>query len=110
LIYFTQTNGSVSQSRSAWNESIEPNNSVTAEQLESILALNKLCNVAKYLNDGWLPDWKNQKINATNAKYYICFNYFSNILSIDITYQCKESSVYFKSKELAIKAIEKALV
>ena len=40
---------------------IEPDLSSTKEQLQSILNLNKLCNVAKYLNGDWLPDFNNFK-------------------------------------------------
>ena len=38
------------------NGSIQNNNATSKEQLEAILALNKLCNVAKYLNGDWKRD------------------------------------------------------
>lgn len=42
-------------------------NCVTLSQAEWIIALNKLQNVATYLNDGWKPDWN----NSTDFKYYL---------------------------------------
>jgi hypothetical protein len=82
---------------------IHPVLSKTKTQLESILALNKLCNVAKYLNGDWLPSHKHEH------QYYIQININSEISSVnsfcggghDIS-----SNVYFKSKELAQQAIE----
>ena len=75
--------------------------SVTGAQLESILALNKLANVAKYLNGDWLPDWENIK-----EKYYISSSKMHNGLNIDSIEGVKSSDVYFKSEKLARQAIE----
>ena len=74
--------------------------STSQKQLESILALNKLCNVAKYLNDGWLP-----KFNYTQKNHYIYIGDKSNIGTgaheiINI------SIVYFKTSKLAKQATE----
>lgn len=82
------------------------NNSVTKEQLESLLELNKLANVAKYLNDDWLPVW-----NKKYHNYFIYIGYDNNlnihgIESIDGYANAKTSSVYFKSEELAKQAIK----
>jgi len=74
--------------------------STSKEQLESILALNKLCNVAKYLNEGWLPDFADGKTN----KWRIYINYGKLETSNNQT--VSEGTVYFKSSDLARKAIE----
>jgi hypothetical protein len=78
-----------------------PNNSLTREQLESFLELNKLCNVAKYLNGDWLPDWG----DIREWKYSVYYDYKSNTLDVDRTDSCSYSEIYFKSKELANQAI-----
>lgn len=74
-------------------------NSTSIEQLESILALNMLCNVAKYLNGDWLP--KNGE-----SHYFLMLNMKNNKLEtlIDTTILC--SSIYFKTDILAQQAIE----
>lgn len=78
-----------------------PVNCASEKQAEKLLAINMLMTVAKYLNDGWQPDWH----NCNESKYYIeilhndeiCVTYLSTLKSGDI---------YFKSRELAEKAIE----
>lgn len=77
------------------------NNCISEKQAQKLLAINKLMNVAKYLNEDWIPDW-NDKIEP---KYY---NYISlnNELKTTSTYTLNESLVYFKTKDLARQAIE----
>ena len=77
------------------------NHCTSRKQAEKLLAINKLMNVAKYLNGDWKPDWDNPcedkyhiYINK-NEKIEICSNIISNSLS-----------VYFKTKELVKQAIE----
>lgn len=74
---------------------------VSQKQAKKALAINKLLNIAKYLNDGWVPDWN----NSVEQKYYIYINILNNI---DINYALnkRESIVYFRTEELARKAIE----
>lgn len=75
--------------------------SITSEkQLEQLLALNKLMNVAKYLNGDWEPDW-NDEFEDKIYFYYsfgklnICAKRYSNF-----GYVC------FKTKDLARQAVE----
>jgi hypothetical protein len=75
-------------------------NDIAEEQLESILALNKLCNVAKYLNKEWLPNWD----DTYEKKYY--FSISLDELLICPIYTTNDGAVYFKTKELAQRAIE----
>lgn len=47
------------------------NNANSRKQLEKLLAINMLMNVAKYLNKDWQPDWDNineYKYDETNLK------------------------------------------
>lgn len=73
----------------------------SSKQLEQLLALNKLMNVAKYLNGDWEPDFKSEQ-----HKYYM--SYDSGIKKLSICYRqyMNDGCVYFKSAELAYQAIE----
>lgn len=74
------------------------NNSTSEKQAQKLLAINKLMNVAKYLNGGWKP-------KGAENKYFL---YIDDKKNIDIIYNsyCIESFIYFKSEELARKAVE----
>lgn len=78
----------------------EPNNCTSQKQAEKLLAINKLMNVAKYLNDGWQPDWD----KPVECKYYI--NTYSKQLKVTFNTWVCSGDIYFKSEELAEKAIE----
>lgn len=72
-------------------------------QAEKLLAINKLMNVAKYLNCDWKPDWE----NTNEIKYTIAYDYKNNRLISDITCMAYNwSLIYFKSKKLAQQAID----
>jgi hypothetical protein len=76
-------------------------------QLESILALNKLCNVAKYLNGDWLPSekrgWGGWCIVLINSKFDGTFFSITQLYLKNTFSQC--SVVYFKTEDLAKQAI-----
>lgn len=77
-----------------------PNNCISKKQAEKLLAINKLMNVAKYLNEGWTPDWN---MNTQNKYYFYLTNaaiYVSIVTTMNIGITC------FKTRELAEKAIE----
>lgn len=76
--------------------------STSNRQLEQLLALNKLMNVAKYLNGDWEPDF----IITGEQKWYIRYDYEDSMLRIAYIYTYKDSNIYFKSKELANQVIE----
>lgn len=71
------------------------------KQLEKIIAIAKLMNVAKYLNgEDWKPDWDNEDelkyfINKNRAGIYVSRNNCNNF-----------SIVYFKTKEATQQAID----
>ena len=77
-------------------------NSLSKKQLEKLLAINKLMNVAKYLNEDWQPNWNNEE----EAKYYIQIENVTNNLNIDCTGLFNCSIIYFKSKDFAEQAID----
>lgn len=79
------------------------NNCTSRRQAEKLLAINKLMNVAKYLNDGWQPNWNN---GTRDSKYYIYYSNWYDQLSVNSTYGVKSQSIYFKTKELAEQAIK----
>ena len=75
--------------------------STSHKQLEQLLALNKLMNVAKYLNGGWEPDFTDNQYN-----FYISYCFDVKKLNVWFKQHTNDGCVYFKSKELALKAIE----
>lgn len=79
----------------------EPNNFTSRKQAEKLLALNKLMNVAKYLNGDWQPKF----YDGNEKKWYI---YIDEDGDFDTSFskELVTTSVYFKSQELAEKAIE----
>lgn len=74
--------------------------SISRKQLDKLVAINQIMNVAKYLNKDWKPDWNNKQEN----KYYIQKDNNTIVVSY-VRYNCFDS-VYFKSKELVEQAIE----
>lgn len=73
-----------------------------SSQLEQILALNKLMNVAEYLNEGWKPDWK----DPLKSKWYILWDNCSSKFEIGYRNSYISGPVYFKTPDLALQAIE----
>lgn len=73
-------------------------NCTSKAQAKRMIAFNKLQNIAKYLNDGWKPNFeygnKNWYINREGVDNYKIF--WSDIFN--------SGSVYFKTEELAWKA------
>jgi len=88
-------------------------NCMSEAQVKRLIAINKLQNIALYLNDGWKPDF----YDTEEDKFYIAFNGGDVIDKIDdeeflnfsvhnnIDDPCYSSMVYFKTEELAYKAI-----
>ena len=72
---------------------------ITPEQVKCMTAFNKLQNIAKYLNKGWKPNFK----DATQ-KWFIAEQYFG-VYEAKFTCSSNFGIVYFKSKELAFEAI-----
>lgn len=73
-------------------------NCITPAQAKRCIAFNKLQNIAKYLNKGWKPNFKDHSKNWYIYKDIICgvtFNYTTN-----------QGTVYFKNADLAEEAIQ----
>lgn len=78
-----------------------PINCTSKKQAEKLLAINKLMNVAKYLNGDWKPNWD----NAKEAKYCIYY-YNGKYTNIGVNTTYIYNLVYFKTEGLAQQAIE----
>lgn len=98
--YYTDSSGYISSIKNNYINNTYVNNAKSERQLKKLLAINMLMNVAKYLNGNWQPDWNNTREN----KYYIVISKYGN--QIHCNALCNNSIVYFKSEELAKKAIE----
>ena len=82
------------------NDSFNNDNNCTSEkQAEKLLAINKLMNVAKYLNGDWQFDWTSINEN----KYFVTIN--CSEIYIEETL-INHGAIYFKSRKLAEKAID----
>lgn len=83
-------------------ERVCPNNATSRRQLEKLLAINMIVNVAKYLNEGWQPNWK-----ASNQfKYFIKFDNLNEDFFIDNHIHYSSNNIYFSTKEKAEQAIK----
>lgn len=100
--YFTSADGNVVNISTVSRSYSLSNTAPTKEQLEWVLALNKLQNVANYLNDGWKPDWSDED----TKKYYLWYNHRFNKIQTDYVNRQSMGDIHFKSRELAHKACE----
>ena len=64
-------------------------------QIEKILAINQLMNIAKYYNGDWKPNWGNSKEN----KFCIKFDYHKDRLYVDYNNSIGAGDVFFKNSE-----------
>lgn len=65
----------------------------TKEEAEACVALAQLCQLRDRYNDGWKPDWKNEK----ELKYVIEI-FWDNIVKRE--YECRYKVLAFKTEEL----------
>lgn len=77
-----------------------PARCTSKKQAQKLLAINKLMNVAKYLNGDWKPNWSDN----IQKKYYISIA--TDNINIDFMFNTCCFDVCFKSKELAKQAID----
>jgi hypothetical protein len=96
--YYTDNNGNIMKAFTGWRC---PNVAPTEHQLQRLLSLNKLMNVAYYLNDDWKPDWEDG-----SQKFFMYYNTTNRDIEIDVNTYFNSGKVYFKSKELAEQAVE----
>ena len=72
------------------------------KQLAKIIAIAKLINVAKYLNDGWKPDWRNRY----EPKFFMRLDELGLEIIIDHTFVHQLTDTYFKSPKLILQAMK----
>jgi hypothetical protein len=72
-------------------------NCTSVAQAKRMVAFNKLQNIAKYLNKGWQPNFRDNSKKWSICKY-ICYD-------TQYTIETNEGNVYFKSADLADEAI-----
>lgn len=97
--YYTNADGIIREISVGWNC---PNAAPTEHQLQRLLAINKLMNVAHYLNDGWEPNCNDNE----QEKFYIYYNSAVKTLNISANFYYNYGGVYFKSIKIAEQAIE----
>lgn len=71
-------------------------------QAEKLIAINKLMNVAKYLNEDWKPNWD----EVDERKYFIYTCLIDSYIGVKSATIHMSDIVYFKSEELARQAIK----
>lgn len=97
--YFTDVHGKILDVTMR-NDYCEPNNCVTRKQAEKLLAINKLMNVASYLNKDWKPDWNNHYQN----KFYIFVR--DGVANMDYVLTASDGAIVFPDRETAKRAIK----
>ena len=97
-LHFTDINGQAFCTNDTTNI---PNGSSSSKQVEILQALNKLLNVAKYLNEDWVPDW-----GINTQKYFLCIEACTDEAVVDMTLDCMYAGPFFKSRSTAEEAIE----
>lgn len=80
----------------------QPNNFTSEKQAQKLLAINRLMNVARYLNGDWQPDWS----DGTSQKYYLSIKKEDSSITTDFALQKCSGVVHFKTLYLAQQAIE----
>lgn len=71
-------------------------------QIEKILVINQLMNIAKYYNGDWKPDWS----NIDECKFYILCDNRDESYTIEFDTSYSTNMVYFKNKEDAQAVID----
>ena len=100
--YYIESAGNIYSSRTIRFSGENIILATSKNQIEQLLALNKLMNVAKYLNGNWKPNW-----NTYGApKWFIFFDHDEKNIQVRSWYIINPGCVYFKSSKLALQAIE----
>lgn len=74
---------------------------VSSRNIDKLLAVSKLMDIAKYYNGDWKPDWN----NIDKYKYYIIYNGKCDTYEVDYNSIYTNSNIYFKNKEDTIAII-----
>lgn len=101
--YYIYSNSTINACNGIVDENIcDGTNCTSQKQAEKLLAINKLMNVAKYLNGDWQPNWN----DVNDYKWFIYFSNEYKTLNTDCVHSMQQHFIYFKSEELARQAIE----
>ena len=90
------------QSYSQYASYDNPDVANSYRQIEKILAINQLMNIAKYYNGDWKPDWNNKY----ELKYCISFTTITNSYDIASRTQTYLNAIHFKNQEDAQAVID----
>ena len=90
------------QSYSQYASYDNPDVANSYRQIEKILAINQLMNIAKYYNGDWKPDWNNKY----ELKYCISFTTITNSYDIASRAQTYLNAIHFKNQEDAQAVID----
>lgn len=102
-VYYADEYGDVISSKlDSETRSKDLNNCASEKQAKKLLAINQLMNVAKYLNNGWKPNWDDDN----EKKYTISLDRNNKKINITWNVLVNKCPVYFKTEELAQKAID----
>lgn len=99
--YYNDAFANIKHAKETLGNYYNANNCTSKKQAQKLLAINKLLNVAKYLNGDWKPDWN----STSEKKYYIFINDNHDVVISDNTVYCY-SITYFKTFKLVQQAIE----
>ena len=99
--YFIKTSGLIDAVIPTSIGKYNSNNATSEKQLQKLLAINKLMNVAEYLNGNWKPDWKND-----TDKYYLVWQTYCKKFDILGFSNTQFPGPVFKTPDLALQAIE----
>lgn len=97
--YWTSSQNEISQEVQHLSHYKDAVNCTTPAQAKRYAAFNKLQNIAKYLNNGWKPNFKD-----AIQKWFITEQYFGEYQA-KFTYSGNYGFVYFKSEYLTNEAI-----
>lgn len=81
-----------------FNSYNDSDNCTSIAHVKRLVAFNKLQNIAKYLNNGWYPDFPGSN------NYTICKDYAGGYSLIG-NRKCQAGAIYFRTKDLANEAI-----
>ena len=100
--YFIGTSGNITDFTSEEQVIYDANNAPSEKQLKRLLAINKLMNVAEYLNGGWEPDWK----DPLKSKWEICWDHCIEKFEVASCHSFQSEITHFKTPDLALQAID----
>ena len=100
-VYFIDKDGQICSNIVPNDYLLDPNNACSEKQCEKLLALNRLINVAKYLNGDWKPVF-----DGNSYKCWLCLYGVKIVICRDCNSTSNYGTPYFKSTKLAEQAIE----